>query len=213
MDTEEWNELPNNGPQFGDPRHPPPTQRVLQPTGTFAPVSAAWAPARPARSLLNFVPAPGAPPRNRSTNGVAMRWLERSEKQRKEEKKRQFPTGANKLANKTKKIKNYEGVLRNLEAVKALHLPSNILSSIAPFITGEKKASINQQENRLKQGLDTLKSVDGNIDASRQLYMPFEEIKPSANMPGQGQQGGRRKHKSKRVSRRRAYRTRRAHRK
>lgn len=149
MNQEEWNALPNTGERLGNRSTQTSTQRALAPTGTFPPLSAAWAP----------VPQPV----NWSQvyqRAEALR-LEREKKARMNKIYAQLPVGANKLTNKTKTIEHYEGMLREVQAIKQLKL-SNAQSIIASFITGEERGSINQQEGRIKQLLQTLRSVHQN---------------------------------------------------
>jgi hypothetical protein len=83
----------------------------------------------------------------------------REEEAKKQRMYAQLPKGSNKLRNKTVKIEHYQKILEEIQSIKKMPMPLNTKSIVASHITGLEKMSLNQQENKIKNMLKTLKNI------------------------------------------------------
>ena len=67
-------------------------------------------------------------------------------------------------------MNKYENILKSIQGVKKMQVPSNVQSIIASHLTGISKTPILQQENAIKKQLNALKS----------LHMPYTPGAPRA---------------------------------
>ena len=83
----------------------------------------------------------------------------------------QLPKGSNKLRNKTVKIEHYQKILEEIQSIKKMPMPLNTKSIVASHITGLEKMSLNQQENKIKNMLKTLKNIHQTAGTRRKGHL------------------------------------------